>query len=915
MKTPILTTKLHIPSPPQRLVPRPRLLEKLESDLCRKLALICAPAGFGKSTLVSAWVQAAQPRRHVAWLSLDGNDNELTRFLTYLVVALRTIEGNIGRGVLGSLEASGEENVEAVLTILLNEIAKLPGEVILVLDDYHVIEAPPIHQVLAFVLEHAPPQLHLVIATREDPPLPLALLRARGQLAELRGTDLRFTTDEAAEFLNQAMGLGLSGEDIAALESRTEGWITGLQLAAISLHGRKDATTFIKSFTGSHRFVLDYLIEEVLNQQTAEVQAFLLQTAILDRLTGSLCNALTGQNDGQATLEMLEHANLFIVPLDEARHWYRYHHLFAELLRQRLHETPHERASVLHQRASEWYEQNGFADASIEHALCSEDFLQAARLIEEQVDVVWQRGEHASLRRWLETLPVDVIHSRPLLCIFHAWYLFVSGQQALADRSLRVAEQALGPPAEDVSGGARHEPDRLTGVDRRKIQGRTAAIRAFMDSYRGNVPGIIHHARRALAFLPKTDTTWLSMTAIVWGDAHGFAGDMQAAHEARAEALKVCQEAGDLYFIMLASMKVAITVREQGRLHETLAICSQQVQLARDCGLAQTRLMGLFLTIRGEVLAESGDLEGALREAQQGIALVTGGIDMSMVGWGHLCLARVLFSKGDLAGADAAIRKMESIARESFVPPWIIGQMAAWQTRLWLVERKLEAAAQWMRDREQVVAVTPQTAQATGYFPLIEQIMFARVLIAQERLGEATGLLEELYATATVHDRVTRVIEILNLQALALQAASETAQAMAVLEQSLAMAEPLGFLQIFIDEGPPMAILLYQALTRGIAPEYVRRLLAAFPAVEAKEPARSETQPSDSGLIEPLSEREIEVLQLVAAGLTNQEIAGRLFLSQHTVKVHARNIYGKLGVKNRTQAAARGKALGILSDS
>ncbi|MCB0201690.1 MAG: LuxR family transcriptional regulator, partial [Anaerolineae bacterium] len=294
MKTPILTTKLHIPASPQRLVPRPRLLEKLESELCCKLALICAPAGFGKSTLVSAWVQAAQPRQHVAWLSLDESDNELTRFLTYLVAALRTIEGDIGRGVQGALEASGEENVEAVLTILLNEIAELPSEAILVLDDYHVIEAPPVHQTLAFVLEHAPPQLHLVIATREDPPLPLARLRARGQLAELRGVDLRFTTTEAAEFLNQAMGLGLSDEDVAALESRTEGWITGLQLAAISLQGRKDATSFIKSFTGSHRFVLDYLIEEVLNQQTAEVQAFLLQTAILDRLTGPLCNALTG---------------------------------------------------------------------------------------------------------------------------------------------------------------------------------------------------------------------------------------------------------------------------------------------------------------------------------------------------------------------------------------------------------------------------------------------------------------------------------------------------------------------------------------------------------------------------------------------------------------------------------------------
>jgi LuxR family maltose regulon positive regulatory protein len=654
METSLLKTKLYIPPPRPERVPRPHLIERLNAGLHRKLTLVSAPAGFGKTTLVSEWIHSGVkikeygvrqehhltdemtltpgsllPNSRFAWLSLDESDNDLTRFLVYCITALQTVEANIGKGALSVLESPQPPPAEAILTALINELAAIPGKIILVLDDYHLIEAQPIHDALTFLLRHLPPHtgpggqcqgMHLVIATREDPPLSLARLRARGQLTELRATDLRFTSSEAAAFLNQVMGLNLSADDIAALERRTEGWIAGLQLAAISMQGRKDVAGFIQSFTGSHRFVLDYLVEEVLGQQFESVQTFMLQTAILDRLNGSLCDAVrfgytetpnrsdgaasskgTADN-GQATLEMLERANLFVVPLDDERRWYRYHHLFSDLLRQRLRQTQPEQVSTLHTRASEWYEQNGFIDEAIEHALRAEHYERAAHLIEEYADALWGRGEHARLRRWLEKLPTELVCSKPHLCIFHAWYSFVSGQQEAAEQSLQAAEQALDSGTDRATETEAPERDSLTSLDRAKLQGRVAAIRAFMDSHRGDVPGMIQQARQALECLPEQDRTWRSMIAMVLGDVYGFKGDMTAAYEARFEALTACRAAGDIYYVILASMKLAITLRSQGRLQRTIEICQQQVELAKECGLSQASVVGLLLMIWGEVL-------------------------------------------------------------------------------------------------------------------------------------------------------------------------------------------------------------------------------------------------------------------------------------------------------------------------
>jgi ATP/maltotriose-dependent transcriptional regulator MalT len=915
-----LTTKFYIPPTRPELVPRPRLIKRLNKGLRRKLTLISAPAGFGKTTLVSEWIEALQSppteESHsvyrIAWLSLDESDNDPTSFLAYSIAAMRTIQANFARGVLSALQSPQPPPIEATLTALINEIAAIHDPVILVFDDYHVIDSSPVDDALVFLLEYLPPQIHLVIATRIDPQLPLARLRVRGQLTEIRAADLRFTTSEAAEFLNQAMGLNLSTENIAALETRTEGWIAGLQLAAISLQGHKDSTGIIKSFTGSHRFVLDYLIEEVLEQQSGSVQTFLLKTAVLDRLNGPVCNALTGQSNGQATLEKLERTNLFIVPLDEKRHWYRYHQLFADLLRQRLRQTQSDQVPTLHQRASAWFGQNGFADEAIEHALRADDFKQAANLVEKLVDVSWGQGEHAKLRRWLFKLPIELVTAKPYLCIFHAWYLFASGQYDAAEQGLHVVEQALDSITDHTVETEPQKQDSLTGSDRLKLQGRLSAICAFMDAHRGDVPGMIQHATQALEYLPEQDRTWRSLIAIVLGDIHGFKGDMAAAYEARFEALKACEAAGEIYYIMLASMKLAITLRSQGRLQRTMEICQQQIQLARECGLSQTSLFGLLLAIMGEALAEINDLDEAIHQVKNGVELVEHGVDMVMRGWSYMCLMRVLFSRRDLAGIQEIIQKVENIARESNVPDWVMNQMTSWQTRLWVLQDNLEAASQWVRERGLSTNSENKPKHEINYFLLFDYLILARIMLAQGRLEEATGLLHNLLTAAETAGRTSRAIEILILQALAAQAMGKTARAMHALEQALRLAEPEGFTRIFVDEGPPMACLLYEAATRGIAPDYTRRLLAAFPIAEQEQMASSKVQAPGFDMIEPLSEREIEVLQLIAEGLTNPEIAARLFLSLNTVKVHTRNIYGKLGVNNRTGAVARARALGIL---
>jgi LuxR family maltose regulon positive regulatory protein len=910
----ILTTKFHIPSPRPQLVLRPRLIEKLNEGLFCKIILISAPAGFGKTTLVSEWLEnlgkddaaSESLRNRIAWLSLDEDDNDLTRFLVYLITALQTIDTNLASESLSFIQSPQPPAVEIILTKLINEINAIPDKIILILDDYHVIESSPIDDAIAFLLEHLPPQMHLVIATRIDPQLPLARLRASCQLLELRAADLRFTLPETAEFLNQVMGLNLSEDDIAALETRTEGWIAGLQLAAISMKGQTDVSGFIKSFTGSHRFVLNYLVEEVLDLQSEEVQSFLLLTAVLRRLTGSLCNALTGQRNSQEILDKLEQSNLFLMPVNEQRGWYRYHPLFADLLYQRLCQTHGDRLPDLHLRASEWFEQNGYFDEAIEHALHGEHFNRLADLIEEHFDLIYQQGEHIKLRRWLAGLPVKLVFSRPQLCILHAWSLFSAGRPEAADKSIQAAEKKLDYYFDRAIEDLPAEEGQIPIMDNIKLRGRTAAIRAFLASYRGDIQNSLRYGRLALDVLPDDDLTWRCTAALALGDAYSNSGDTRSAYHTRLEALKTSKAAGDNYLILMSHLKVAANLRMQGKLQRVVEICGQNMRFAVEVGLENTILTGWLLAIWGETLAELNDLDGALDKALKGVSLTESGKDIAMIGWSYLCLIRVLFSRQEFSAAEELIQKMEGFSRETQIPPWISNQLSAWQVRIWLAQDKLEAALQW----EDESGLTLE-----GKFePLreLEYIALVRILITKGLFIETIDLLNRMLEDAEKNGRITRLIELHLLQALVLKSLGDASHANYSLDRALELAQIGGFFHIFIDEGPPMALLLNEALSQGIAPDFVRRLLSEFPVVESEASGQSVSLASKEKFIEPLSDREIEVLHHIAKGLTNQEIATRLYLSLNTVKVHTRNIYGKLLVNSRTQAIARARASGIL---
>lgn len=914
MASAILATKLFIPAAPQELVARPRLIERLNQGLQHKLALISAPAGFGKTTLASEWANILQQDRmnefRVCWLSLDEKDNDPTRFLTYMIAALNRGSGTDPDSFLGALDLLHSPQpppIEIVLFQIINDIAASPHRIILFLDDYHLIDSPAIDDVLSFLLGNAPPQFHLVITTREDPQFPTSRLRAGGQITDIRAVDLRFEPSEAAAFLNRVMGLNLAADDVALLETRTEGWIAGLQLAAISLQGREDPGGFIKSFTGSNRLVLDYLIEEVFENQAPEIQDFLLRTSCLDRLCGSACDALTETNTGQENLEMLENANLFIVPLDNQRHWYRYHHLFRDFLRSSFLQSQPDSAASLHKKASDWFKQNGLIDEAIDYALQADDFEKAIDLIESIADAVWIKGEHNKLEDWLDAIPREILRNVPNLCIFHASSLFSAGHHEKAENILQSVEQKIN--YQEIANPDR-EKELSISDEHRSMVGRIAAIRVMMGFYRGVPPSqLIQTAKLALKYLPDEDLPWRSFVAHPLADAQIFIGDIPEAFRTRVEAIEISKAAGNNFLLMMGYLKLAIVLRYQGQIHQVLDLCDEQLQFSTASGMSNPVAIGLLNAIWGEALAENNDLSGALSKATKGLELAERGGDIAVIGWSYICLVRVLCSRGDLRGAEEIINLMKTTTQEHTIPPWIESMLIARQIRIWIARGDHHRAARWANQ----LRLSPNTE--INNQNELEYLALARLYRARNQQEEALQLLNSMLMTIKKYGWTSREIEIGIQIALSYEDMKETDQALDALEEALNLARPTGYLRTFVDEGQPMEYLLQKALSRGIAPDYTSRILAAFKADAERLATLQAGTTSSSALVDPLSEREIEVLQLIASGLKNREIAERLYLSLNTIKVHTRNIYGKMGVNNRTQAVTRARELGLLSAS
>jgi LuxR family maltose regulon positive regulatory protein len=925
----ILVTKLYIPSTRPELVPRPRLIEQLNGALHRKLTLISAPAGFGKTTLVTEWLTALQGdtqqadsfKNKVAWLSLDEGDNDPTRFLTYFIAALNHMDGqnSLGAGLLTMLQSPTPPSPESVLLPLINEIAGLTAKaiserILFVLDDYHLVDAQPIQKAISILIENMPPQMHLVITTREDPLLPLSRLRVRGQLTELRAADLRFTLAEAAEFLNQVMGLDLSAEDIAALEKRTEGWIAGLQLAAISLQGKEDTTRLIKLFSGSHRLVLDYLIEEVFKQQPKEIQAFLLQTAVLNRLTGSLCDALTGQENGQATLEALEKANMFIVSLDNERGWYRYHHLFADLLRQRLHQQYQEKIPKLHLRASEWCEQKGLWSDAVRHAFAAEDLERAASLVELAWRPMNMSYQSITWLGWAKALPDELVRSMPNLSTAYGWALLDTGELEAAELRFRDAERWLDTMVK-VNEQLEDPPDQkivLSEEEFRSLSTSIASGRAYLSQALGDVTSAVEYVQQANDLLREDDYFERGLSDILSGFAYWAKGDLEAAHMAVANAISNMQMAGKLAFVISFTSYLADIMTAQGRLHETERTYLRLLGISTERGKPERQETAVLHLGLSELYLEQGDMGAAKQHLQRSEEL---GEQPAFPPWYRhriYAKARIMQAQGNLDSVIRLLNGAECLYYRHPIPD--VRPLTALITRVWIEQGKLTEALRWVRERDLSVD------DDLRYLREFEHITLARLLIAQYKsdledgyIHDAMGLLERLLKSAEEGRRMGSVIEILVLQALAYEAQSNIHSALLFLKRALTLAEPEGYVRIFVGEGPPMARLLYEMLSHEISQDYVQRLLAIFPDIEPERIAVSQTQSPKSEWVEPLSERELDVLQLISQGLTNQETAIQLYLSLNTVKVHTRNIYSKLGVNNRTQAVARARTLGIIA--
>jgi LuxR family maltose regulon positive regulatory protein len=900
----VLQTKLYVPRARAGRVPRSRLVERLDRGVDSKLVLVSAPAGFGKTTLLTEWLARRSTSRDsgsAAWLSLDAGDNDPAHFWTYVIAGLRTLVPSMGDTALDLLRSPQALPVEAVLTTLLNDLGAVDDDVVLVLDDYHVIESREVHDAMAFLLDHLPPQLHLVIASRSDPPLPLARLRARGDLTEVRAADLRFTTEEAASYLNGAMGLQLTARDVVALEGRTEGWIAALQLAALSLQGRDDTKDFIAGFAGDDRYVVDYLVEEVVQRQREEVRDFLLQTSILSRLTGPLCDAVVSGAGGRSMLEQLDRANLFLVPLDDQRRWYRYHHLFADVLQARLLDERPDQVPRLHDRASRWYDDNGEPAEAIRHATAGGDVQRAADLVELNLAAVRRERQDPLLRRWLEALPEEVVRMRPVLCVAYAGSRLSTAEVAGVEARLEDAERWVLAMA-SADGG---RPEGMVAVNEQELAWLptwTAVYRAGLALAQGDGEQTVEHARRALSLRDDEDLVALGAGTALIGLASWARGDLGTTHASYVACLDTFERAGHVADVM----GIAITVGDinviWGRLGEALRTYQDALRLAATLDAPPRGAADMHVGISAIHYARD-DLAASRQELQSSRELGEHkALPQNRYRW-RVAMARVLEAEGDLDGAIELLDEADRLYVGDFSPR--VRPVPACVARVRIKQGRLGDVRQWAR-REGLAA-----GDELSYLREYEHVTLARALLAESGsdrvpgvLDDADGLLRRLLEAAEKGGRLTIVIEVLVLQALARQLRGDTAGALTRLDRALGLAAPERHVRVFVDEGEPMAVLLSAAADTG-AGVFATELLEALGG--STRPRR----PTAQGLVEPLSEREHEVLRLLATDLSGPEIARRMVLSLNTVRTHIKNVYAKLGVNSRRAAVRRAEELDL----
>lgn len=932
MPLPLLQTKLYIPAPRPHLVDRPSVTAKLRASLLQPITLIAAPAGFGKTTLVSKWI--AEGDHQVAWLSLDDDDNDPMRFLTYVTAALQAQQPALGMAVQGLLAASEAPQPKAILTQLLNELRMLAIPIILVLDDYHLITNSVIHEALTFWVDHLPPSFHLVITTRIDPPLPLARWRVRNQLTELRTDDLRFRLEEVATFLNEVMGLPLTEAEIVRLETRTEGWIAGLQLAALSMQGRADVSGFIQAFSGSHRHVLSYLVEEVLNRAPEGTHDFLLHTSLLERLTAPLCNTVTGRNDSLQLLQKLEQANLFLIPLDDEGKWYRYHQLFAEVLRTLLSETQPDVVLHLHQRASAWYAQQQLWSEAIHHTLVAHDFAQAARLIEQVgIALFAQPNIQHAIRRWLSALPDSIVSERPRLCLIYAWILFVRSEIAAGMTWVREAEVAM-----------QLNPALMADTS---LPGEIAAMRALLAAYNPNpasteaLTEAIAWGQQALASLGDEQATFRAVAAEAIGSAYMKQGDVVRAEQALTEANRMGQVAGNVHVFAAAALNQVAMQRALGALGLALATCQAALAwLKQQNALAYPIVGGLYLNL-ADLLREQNQLEAAQQTAQKAIEQSDQGLNPALIIFSRLVLLRVKQAQGDWAQARVVLRELATLAEQH---PMVIHStlLPAITAQLHVAESisassstpALETAWQWAQYTtwEGIASVAAHRFLDFVYVYEHSRIARAQILLAWARITNDAALLQETLAYLQRQQPIAEAaglgwyqIKLQLLQALAYQSLNATKAALTALTHALRLAQPEGFIRVFVDEGEPLRLLISEfrlwivqqpSTEQNIQLQtYLDQLFANFAREQRpQDEPLLRKPPKIQNLLDPLSDREVEVLQLIVAGLSNSEIAARLFISNSTVKTHINRIFSKLAVQSRTQVFVRARELGLVPD-